>query len=442
MKRLAKIVPFLFVLFLFLFLRVYNLEDSLNFGSDQGMTLLEIYNLYKVKKIVLISQSGSSLTVFGRYFYFGPAFYYILLPILLIFSWNPLSISYFMIVLQLVSLIFIYRILKTIYPGRQTAFFFALLYAVTPIMVNYSRSVWSPNILIPLAGLILYFLLRLKPGKSKNTVLFILIGFFLGLGFQMHYSFFLTILVVFVWLAVKKQMTIKKILLLLSGLALGISPLIVFELRHNFYNLQTLWLYFTVKSGEKRVSIIQPHIHYFLNLLPFLFFIVSRQLSRLHPDQIGKHCGQAVISKKYKYPIFLALIFYLIWSMQVILPKPSHGFTMVSGWNYSGEKKAAEIILAEDRKDYNVVDILTGDTRALAVRYLVTIAGKPPMGVTEYPSAKSLFIYSKVPIEQILKGHLWEIDCIKPVEVIKKWHLQNDIYLYLAEKVEEKNDRR
>ena len=76
----------------------------------------------------------------------------------------------------------------------------------------------------------------------------------------------------------------------------------------------------------------------------------------------------------------------------------------------------------------------------MAIRYLVTIAGKPPLGVTEYPSAKTLFIYSKVPIEQILKGHLWEIDSVKPVKVVKKWPLQNDIYLYMVEKVEKKND--
>ena len=426
MKRLIIITPFLFVLFLFLFLRLYHLEDSLNFGSDQGMTLLEIYKLYQTKKITLISQTGSSLTIFGRYFYFGSAYYYILLPILILFSWNPLSISYFMIILQLISLLILYKALQKNYPKTQTAFFFALLYAVTPMMVNYSRFVWSPNILIPMASIILYLLLKLKSEEKNGVILSVLTGFFLGLGLQIHYSFFLTMLAAFVWLAIKKQMTMSKTLFLLSGFTLGILPLIVFELRHNFYNLSTLWFYFTMKSGEKQTSLIAPHLHYFLNLLPFILFVVSRELS--------------VVSRRFKYPVYILLIGYLIWSMQVILPKSPHGFMMISGWNYKGEKKLVEIILEEDRKNYNIVDILTGDTRAMAIRYLVTIAGKPPLGVTEYPSAKTLFIYSKVPIEQILKGHLWEIDSVKPVKVVKKWPLQNDIYLYMVEKVEKKND--
>jgi hypothetical protein len=122
----------------------------------------------------------------------------------------------------------------------------------------------------------------------------------------------------------------------------------------------------------------------------------------------------------------------------IILPVPSNGFHSAEGWNYHGLQKAKEIIISENRKDYNLVDLLTGDIRAIYLRALLTLSQKPPMTVDEYPDSKYLFIYSKVPIEELLKGSLWEMDVMKPLNLEEKWFLQNDIYLYLLKRMPKK----
>ncbi len=417
--KMKKYFPLFFLVALFLFVRLYHFTDNLNFGTDQGMGMLDIYNLYQQKKITLISQT-SSLTVHGRYFYFGPALYYIFMPFLILFKWDPVSVSMMMVFFNLLPFVLLYQAIRKKFCSVLPAIIFSVIFAVTPVIINYSRFFWPPNLLIPLSGLVLYFLLKINR-KEKNYLLILLIGLFIGLGFQVHYSFILTGIVAFIWLTVEKQISWFKLLLLTVGFIIGISPLIVFELRHNFYNLQTLWFYFTTESSQRSVPVFQPHLHYFLNILPFFFFVICYMLY--------------VLCNKNRYPVYLLLIAYTVWSTQFFLPKPTHGFMMVDGWNFAGEKKAAEIILSEKpAKNYNVVDILTGDTRSMAIRYLLTIGGSAPIGVTEYPSGNVLFITSKLPIGQILAGSLWEIDCIKPVKVVKTWEIKNGIYLYQVEK--------
>lgn len=400
---------------LFFFLRIYHLEDSFNFGSDQGMTLLETYNLFQSKQITLISQTGSSWTADGRYIFFSSLLYYILMPVLILFSWDPLSVSYFLIILQFIALAAVFWVIWK-RNNIEEALIFSVLFISNLSMVEHSRYVWTPNFLIPLAGIVLALLLLLS--KRKNlSVIALLIGTVWGLGFQMHYSFVLVVLITIVWLFLGKYFRGKEYLCLFFGFTLMMLPLIVFELRHNFYNLRTAAYIFQAKKSMSQSQIFQFHPHYFLTVAPFFLYVVSKIIIRL--KKINRHL------------IYLLLFPFLFYCLRQILPIPSNGYTMVSGWNYQGVKKTRDIILSVAPTNYNIVDLMTGDTRAMALRYLLTIAGNPPLGVVEYPNASMLFIYSKVPVDNLLEGSMWELDVFKPAKVIKSWRVQNDINLYL-----------
>jgi hypothetical protein len=339
------------------------------------------------------------------------------MPILLISGWNPISVSYFLIFLQLIVLLLLYFTLQKIYKKSHIAIYFSILYTFLPTMVDYSRFIWAPNLLIPVCGVVLSLLLFIS--RKANFALIFFLGFFLGIGLQIHYSFFLSIVISLFWLLLVKKLTLKGILLLSLGFIIGFSPLIIFELRHNFYNLQTFLFYLTTKTNSES-AILKPSLHYVLGLLPFILFIIAFLLARL--------------AKINRYLVDLPVFIFILLSLQKILPIPTSGFAMVEGWNYDGEKKAVDIILSENKVKYNLIDLLTGDTRAMAIRSLLTLAGKPPLGVVEYPDSQALFIYSKVPIEKLLAGHLWEIDVVRPARVTKSWYLQNGIYLFLVEK--------
>src|SRR3989338_2341684 len=190
------------LVFIFLFLRLNHLKASLNFSTDQGLGLLETYEIYQSKKIRLIGFTGLSFTESGRYIYNSALLYYLLLPLMLLFKWNPLPASYFFIFLQLMSLIIIYGVLRKHY-GYHLSIVYSTLYVFFPPMIDYSRFIWTPNLLIPLSGLCLALLLLLK--KSKKNYLLFLLGFFWGIGLQLHYSFLLVmILSLFSFFLIKK----------------------------------------------------------------------------------------------------------------------------------------------------------------------------------------------------------------------------------------------
>jgi hypothetical protein len=177
---------------------------------------------------------------------------------------------------------------------------------------------------------------------------------------------------------------------------------------------------FTAQNTQHTSFSLLPH--YFLSVIPFFIFGASYVLTLLW--------------KKNTYTAQCAIVVFLFWSLWTLLPIPDHGFTMTTGWNYEGVHKVAEIIKSEHPDTYNVVDILTGDTRAMAVRSLLTLWGNPPLAVDRYPESETLYIFSRVPIEQILEGEMWETSFITPGTVLKRWNIQNDVQLYAVKKGE------
>ncbi len=414
---------FIFVV-IFLFLRFYHLEASLNFSGDQGMHLLDIWNIYHTKNITLIGPP-SSFTVLGRSFYTGPAPYYLLLPFLVLMNWNPVSVSYLLILFFLVVIVDLYKVIAE--NNKKTAGYFLVLCTFSTVLIDYSRFFWHPNFLIPIGGLVLGILMYLSKKTDKNKTplgtdvfRYISLGLVLGLGLQFHYSFLLAILLAVVWLIIIKQLNILRILLLITGFISGFFPIIFFEIRHNFYNLRTLLLFLTVKTGTPVPLFFIPPVYYFFPVILAVFLGIAILLAKLN--------------KNNKIIPLIFMVIFIIYTLAKELPVPKEGFKMVAGWNYQGIKKAEQIILQENKTNYNVADILTGDSRALAIRFLLTRDGKPPLGVIDYPRAKALFVYSKVAPDIILKGELWEVGSALPLTLTKEWDLQNGIKLYLLEK--------
>ncbi len=414
---IRKNITIIALILLFLFLRLYHFEASLNFGSDQGYELLKIHEIYTSGKLTLIGPP-SSFAQDGRFFFAGPIIYYMLIPPLALGNWHPFAPSFALIFFQLSSLLAIYHVLRKKWPKTLIPFFFALIYIFTPILVDYSRFQWHPNFIIPLSVIIFALILRLSYTRKPNHLILVVIGIILGLGMQIHYSFILSLSATFFSLLLIPHLKKSKIIIVLLGFIIGFSPLLFFEIRHNFYNFSTIWQYFTSSKGSLSGKRLMDY--YFFGLVPFAIYIICLILEKIRK-----------INKTLLYFLFA---FYFLWCLNRILPIPDRGFSLPQYWNFASLKKVEKIILSQNPKNYNIVDILTGDTRALALRYLLTINGRPPLGVTEYPYSQYLFVYSKVPIKKIVAGYLWEIDSIKPVKVIKSWNINKDINLYMLQK--------
>src|SRR6266567_3168727 len=145
---------FTVILILFIGLRFFHLTDVMNFGSDQGRDFLAVWNIYSTKQITLIGPP-SEYTVYGHQFFFGPAPYYLILPSLILGNWDPLFVSYFLILLNAGVLLFTLLILNKYIKNRTAILLFALFCTVTPIFVTYSQSYWNPYFMLPTSTLLL-----------------------------------------------------------------------------------------------------------------------------------------------------------------------------------------------------------------------------------------------------------------------------------------------
>lgn len=235
-----KYLPLFLILILGIFLRIYNINETLLFHFDQGYHGLAIKEIWENKRLVLLGHKTDVEGIFH-----GSTFYYLMLPIYLISSWDPSRVSLILAFLDGLSIIFIFLIGKELL-SRKAGLFAALLYATSYSLISYSR--WLSNVtLIPLFSTIFFFLL-LRSYKN-NSHYFPLACFFAGLITQLNGAigfFFLPLLASFFYF-LRKKLLKKKMSLLISAIffLIPILPLIFFDLRHNFLVSRSIFRMFS-----------------------------------------------------------------------------------------------------------------------------------------------------------------------------------------------------
>lgn len=407
----SRPLPFLIIVcILFLSLRLFNLSQAINFGSDAARDFLVTWNMYQTHHPVLIGPP-SEYVFNGRQFFFGPAPYYFILPALLVGHWDPLAVSYFLIFLNLGSLLIALSILNSCTKNKSIIYYFAFFCICTPILITYSQSYWNPYFLLPVATLLVALLVKSRNLK-RPFLLFFFIGFLFGLGLQFHYSFIFAIILSCIWLFFRKKLQMQLIGVVIAGFVVGFFPVILFELRNHFYNLSTILLIFTHPSSSETNLLF--HSFYLISLLPFLFYILSLLLIK--------------VTKVSHVFVYLFFVSYILWSVFVIFLPPSYPLS------YLDAKQLATKIEKDDPKNFNIVDQLTRDNRAMPIRYLVTVQGYMPLGVTEYANTKTLYIYSNRPLAKLVNNPVYEIKSFLPYTSVTTSELADHIFFYKLQK--------
>ncbi len=232
MKKLSKnnffsskfsVVLFLVILALFTFLRFYQLPQRTIFNWDQER------DAFEVQKILSGDPSLIGPRVLGpQGFFLGPYFYYLLAPFYFLTGGHPQAIVYFLIVLNLVFFLAAYLIVKKIW-GEKTALIFLFLWTINPAAIE--TVAWNPA-LIPLMIVLIWFTLFQKS--------YFWLGLSLSLAINFHFqAVFLTpfILLFLFW---QKELLGKNLGKAALGFFLPFTPLLLFDLRHNFLNFKLL----------------------------------------------------------------------------------------------------------------------------------------------------------------------------------------------------------
>ncbi len=237
MKRFLRLfvpyIPILVILALAAYLRLYKIADYMTFLGDEGRDVLIVKRMIVDHKFTLL---GPTASVGG--FFMGPIYYYFMLPFLWAWNLNPVGPAIMVALFGIATVLLVY-IVGIQWFSKPVAIISSLLYAVSPIVIAYSRSSWNPNI-VPFFALLSMYLLGCAILTKQYKLLF-WVGLCAGIGVQLHYTYLFLILTQGLLLGVHyRKLKIIDILYLFLGFLLGFSPFLAFELRHGFTNSRAI----------------------------------------------------------------------------------------------------------------------------------------------------------------------------------------------------------
>lgn len=410
MKNKIFIGGLILISFLYLFVRIYQLNNLIGFMSDQGIHLLETKEIFDSKKIRLVGPMVTSKSFMGKNFFIGANYYYVLGLVGLIGKWNPVTITVIFIFLELVSYIFFILILRRNFNRFRTLLIFIFISA-SPYLIVHSRFFWNPHLLIPLSILGLYFGEKYWLKRQMKYLFFMASCW--GFGFACHYSAILWGLgVIYLLIKTKNIKKIKAYLMVLIGFGSGNLPWFIFEFRHSFYNTKT---FFYVLTHSATAGELTSHYFVFSLLVLVVFGLLSILLK---------------IGNKRKADIILISGLIGLYLIQLVIYGNYTFWSLNLGWNYPKQQKVVKLITDGGCPgNFNIATTVQGDTRAYNLRYLLNVKNCNPMGVEEYPNAEKLFLVA--PKERPPKTEtVWEVSSLGGFEIKKEEDLGNNIVFY------------
>jgi hypothetical protein len=392
MKRFLPFVLIIIFALTYLLPRLLNLSQNLQFRSDQGSHLLEVKQMVDSHQFRLVGPAVTSKTLNGRQFFVGATYYYFLAVLGLIFNWSPLNITLAIIIFEFIIYALFIDYLRRNF-GYFSTIIVALIISFSPYLIFHSFFFWNPHFLIPLS--ILFIIFRKNPYFS---------AFIWGLALSFHYSAIFWALPYLIFRLKYHQLKIFKLFLAVILFLTANLPFIIFELRHQFYNLKTIILVFTHSSGSFDVT---PHYFIFSLLIFLIFFLLY-------------------FSQKTHFPVYLLLIAFLFY-------KDQSDLNQIKSYKYPIQLKISQEISKNCPQKYNFAATNQGDTRAYDMRYLLTINHCPPDTVDNYPKDQTIFLIAP-PSRPPLNETVWEISSFKPFKITSIQRLNDGIILYRLDK--------
>ncbi|MEI7962137.1 MAG: hypothetical protein WCI04_07415, partial [archaeon] len=220
MKKLllASIV----IIFVFSFLRLYQLDASLFFFNDIGRDFNVLFDWQKSGKPPLLGPQTSALPINQSAIYF-----YLLYPLYI------LTNGYFLSSTITALIIYIAIFVLSLKYARQYVLPIYYLVAIHPQVIMQTRSVWNPTFTLPFV-LVSIFCFYLLNQKFSNKLLLIFSGS-IALAISFSYSIApLLIAFLIYWLFFNRQHFVKYFVSITGSLILFNLPTLFFEIRHQF----------------------------------------------------------------------------------------------------------------------------------------------------------------------------------------------------------------
>lgn len=231
MKPYLKNSIIILCLILGLFLRFYRLESRTSFDADQewlASRALDIRN----GDIALL---GPVTSVGG--FSIGPGFIYLWTFFDYLTKNDPMSGAYLSVFLGVLTIYFLFIFINK-FVNEKVSYIVLFLTAISSTLIFWDQSPWAPS-LFYIAQIILLGGAYLSLSKKLG---YPIMAFGLALGFHSHFGIFLSLISIFIFLALVRPVKpdLKMIFVTMFILIAGFLPNIVFDATHNFVNFNRL----------------------------------------------------------------------------------------------------------------------------------------------------------------------------------------------------------
>lgn len=217
-----------------LFLRLYRLSEIMPFISDIGWFYVSARDMMINQQIPLVGIASSHSWVHQ-----GPLWTYFLGIILALFNFNPVAPAYFTVVLDVLTLIFVYFFAKMAF-GEKVAIFSSIFYATSPLIIYSSQTPYHTSLIPFFTALLLFSVLKWIKG---NILFFPITISLLAILYNLELATFsltvTTLLILFIGVIKRKKWAIevsKPRVIGLSCLAFIVPmiPMFLYDLSHGF----------------------------------------------------------------------------------------------------------------------------------------------------------------------------------------------------------------
>jgi 4-amino-4-deoxy-L-arabinose transferase-like glycosyltransferase len=267
------------VMILAIFFRLWRVSELMVFSGETNNLFYYLSSYLAGEKPWLL---GLEAAQYVHHLFHLPWYLWMMIPVYLAGGGDPLIFAVLHAVIGAASAYFLYRALMLLgSPGIGLLSAFG--YAVFLPVANIERFI-SPVSLVPFGTIMTFYFLVLSHQRQKH-VWFLLLGFWLGVTVSFHYAMLLTVAVILGWVWWRNR---KFFVASILGVVLAFSPMIIFDLRHNFFNLTGLWLVAKSLAGETR-----PYgsSHFLFQIYPAIIIFIALLISRLPKRVLPVICG-------------------------------------------------------------------------------------------------------------------------------------------------------
>lgn len=252
-KWLVAEWPIVSVIFLGAFLRLYKIAEYLTFLGDEGRDVIIVRRLLVDFDFFLI---GPGTSIGGMYL--GPYYYYFMAPFLFLWDLSPVGPAVGVALLGLATIYLIYKVTSEWF-SKTAGLLAAFLYAISPVVITFSRASWNPNVMPFFALLTVYSIWKVWRGESIKWMYVSVVSLVFTLN--SHYMGLVLVPVVgVIWLLRlisleafgnwKKETAdyVRSSLISLGLFLLLMSPLLIFDIRHGWINSSAMYKFFTERQ--------------------------------------------------------------------------------------------------------------------------------------------------------------------------------------------------